>query len=146
MTGVIGRKGLPAYRGTSMDLIDDLRGEHELIERVAASLRAFVRHPGCNAPEARDYVRFFERYAGAWHHEREEEVLFPRLTDDLLLPADRGPVAVLLDDHRRMGLLLGQMRDAAAHNHGFDSARFGTLALDYSESLLHHIDAENTVL
>ena len=47
-------------------------------------------------------MTFFRVFAGAFHHEREEVVLFPALIRDAGLPADRGPIAVILDDHRRM--------------------------------------------
>lgn len=129
-----------------MDFLDSLRSEHEVIERVALSLRSFVRADELNAADARDYVRFLTLFAGAWHHEREEEVLFPLLTGELLLPSDRGPVAVLIEDHHRMAELLAAMRDAVASDHALDAAGFRTTSLEYTQSLLLHIDAENSVL
>ena len=124
-----------------MQLIDDLRSEHVLIERVVCALRAFVEHPDANQRDARRFVHFFRTYAGEWHHEREEDVLFRAITDELLLPGDRGPVAVLLGEHRGMAALLNVLDEST-----FDSEEFRLAAYDYSEALLHHIDAENSVL
>jgi hemerythrin-like domain-containing protein len=131
-----------------MRLIDELRAEHELIERVAGSLRAFARGRARGEGDPGDgprYLRFFRLYAGRFHHGREEDTLFVALQRDAELPGDRGPVAALLDDHRRMGRLLGEMEPLAAAE-GEAAAAFEALALDYSQQLLHHIDAENSVL
>ncbi len=129
-----------------MDFLDSLRSDHELIERVALSLRSFVRGDEVNTADARGYVRFLTLFAGAWHHEREEAVLFPLLTGELLLPSVRGPVAVLTEDHHRMAELLAAMRDAVASDQALDVAGFRATTLEYTQSLLLHIDAENSVL
>ncbi len=63
-----------------MKLIDELKSEHERIDRVAGSLRTWVnRLLQGDAPvsDGRKFMRFFEIYAVNRHHRREEEVLFP---------------------------------------------------------------------
>jgi hemerythrin-like domain-containing protein len=131
-----------------MEFLDDLRREHDLIERVAVSFRAFVRRDDCDAADARQYLRFFTLYAGDWHHEREEKVLFPSLEHDLQLPAppDHGPIFVLLDDHIRMAGMLSDLRAMCGQGVKFDGPRFRGIALEYTQELLLHIDAENSVL
>src|SRR5438270_4364129 len=111
-----------------MRLIDDLRAEHELIERAAGSLWSFAKLPARDPDDAAAFLRFFQLYAGRYHHAREEDLLFPALVATEV-PADRGPLKVLLDAHRSMEAMLA-------------AGKFE----QYARALLHHIDAENSVL
>lgn len=134
-----------------MQLIDDLRREHELIEQVLGSLRAFVtaRLAGQGDPaDGARFMAFFRRYAGDFHHHKEEEVLFRALAERAELPADRGPIAALAGEHRRMAGLLDGLEDllAAPAPSAADLHRMEALAVDYSRSLWRHIDAENSVM
>ena len=134
-----------------MQLIKDLQKEHELIEQVVGSLRAFVtaRLAGQGDPaDGPRFMAFFRRYAGDFHHDKEEVVLFRALVDRAEIPGDRGPIAAITGEHRRMaqlldGLepLLGGPLDAEA-----ERIRVQALAVDYSHSLWRHMDAENSVL
>ena len=118
-----------------MRLLDELRGEHLLIEQVIGSLRTFAGPPGRDAGDAAAYLRFFRLFAGRFHHAREEEVLFPALVATEV-PGDRGPLKVMLDAHRAMAQMLDAM----------DAGITPELAGRYGRALLHHIDAENSVL
>src|SRR4051812_40395436 len=118
-----------------MGLLDDLRNEHVLIEQVVGSLRTFAVQGAADAGDAAAFLRFFRLYAGRFHHAREEGVLFPALVA-AEVPADRGPLKVLLDAHHGMAHLL----------EGMDSGITLELAERYGRALLHHIDAENSVL
>jgi hemerythrin-like domain-containing protein len=134
-----------------MQLIAQLRAEHDLIEQVAGSLRRFVRGRARDEGDAADgprFLAFFRLYAGHFHHAREEDTLFVALQQEAELPGDRGPIAVLLEDHRRMAGLLDDMDPLlhASHLGESDAARLVEVALAYSEQLWHHIDAENSVL
>jgi hemerythrin-like domain-containing protein len=134
-----------------MQLIEDLRKEHELIEQAVGSLRAFVtaRLAGQGDPaDGTRFMAFFRHYAGDFHHDKEEAVLFRALVDRAEIPEDRGPIAAITGEHRRMaqlldGLepLLGSPLLAAA-----ERTRILALAVDYSHSLWRHMDAENSVL
>jgi hemerythrin-like domain-containing protein len=134
-------------------LIEELASEHAVIERVAGSLRTFARQRAAGQGHGEDgprFVEFFRLYAGQFHHAREEDVLFVALQHDAELPGDRGPIAAILDDHRRMGGLLSRMEAlvAAPPEEGAEGAAqaFLDVALRYTEELWHHIDAENSVL
>ena len=134
-----------------MRLLDELRGEHDLIERVAGALLAHAAIPADNrdAADTSGFVRFFRLYASHFHHAREEDTLFAALRDRAGLPVDRGPVAVMLADHRRMAELLSQLTSAADADGGTRGAGpsgFLHLATAYVHALWHHIDAENSVL
>ena len=126
-----------------MQLLDDLRTEHDRIDAVLGALRTWAdRHANGEAPlwDREAFVTFFSVYAGAFHHEREEELLFPALVRDAALPAQQGPIAVLLADHRRMEELLQTIARTD------DPAALQTLAVEYSHALWMHIDVENSVL
>ncbi|HUJ28519.1 MAG TPA: hemerythrin domain-containing protein [Myxococcales bacterium] len=118
-----------------MKLLDDLRAEHALIEQVVLSLRAFGKLPERDAADSAAYLRFFRLWAGRWHHAREEDVLFPALVATEV-PGDRGPLAILVGAHHAMAHLLDEM----------ESGLTAELADKYCRALLHHIDAENSVL
>ena len=133
-----------------MQLIDDLRAEHDLIEQVLGSLRTFVesrvRGGGEPADGAR-FIEFFRLFAGDFHHAKEEDTLFPALTRLADLP-ESGPVSVLTADHRRMAGVLDELASLITCS-SLDQAggeRLQALAIEYSHGLWHHIDAENSVL
>ncbi len=135
-----------------MKLLDALYAEHELIERAVGSLVTFAGRVAtidlANATaEAERYLRFFRLFAGRYHHGREDGVLFPALVAETGVPADRGPIAVLLADHRRMEGLLAELGPLAARLGVGDGARsFADVVNRYAVALLQHIDAENSVL
>lgn len=126
-----------------MKLLDDLRTEHLRIEQVAGSLRTFAEQHARGEAQLSDLARFmafFEIYAGAFHHEREEEILVPALTEGAGLPGDRGPLAVIIDDHVRMGGVLARLKVST------EPAEITELAKQYVQALWLHIDVENSVL
>src|SRR4051812_25605564 len=91
-----------------MKILDDLREEHALIERVVGSLRTFAATSGNDPADAAAYLRFFRLFARRFHHAREEEVLFPALVATEV-PKDRGPLKVLLDAHHAIAQMLDAM-------------------------------------
>ena len=134
-----------------MQLIEDLVAEHDLIERVVGSLRRFVdeRLEGKADPDdGARFLRFFRAYAGRYHHAREEDVLFAALREHAELPADRGPIKAITDDHHEMTGMLDEIAQLLATPLvlDIDRTRLATVAKEYSHALWHHIDAENSVL
>lgn len=134
-----------------MILIDELRAEHELIDRVLGSLRSYVKARRAGDGDARDaerFVAFFRLWAGHYHHAREDDVLFPALARALEVPIDRGPIAALSGDHRSLAATLERLAPLLGGDLG-DPARGAAaqdLAVDYSRVLWLHIDAEDSVL
>jgi len=127
-------------------LLESLEAEHGTIERVVGSFVTFAAR--CSAGtasmvDAEGYLRFFRLYAGRYHHAREDGVLFPALVRETGVPEDRGPIAVLLGDHRAMEKLQDELASSAARR---EAAPFEALVRRYATALLHHIDAENSVL
>lgn len=134
-----------------MKLIEDLRAEHELIEQVLGSLRAFVtaRLDGRGDPaDGARFMAFFRRYAGDFHHDKEEAVLFRALSERTELPANRGPIAAFTGEHRRMAGLLDALAGLLGDPLAVEEHRqnLQALVVEYSRSLWRHIDAENSVL
>lgn len=131
-----------------MQLIDELTAEHALIEEVLGSLRTFVEAVEGDPEDGAGFLRFFRRYAGDFHHAREEDILFAALAEKAELPGDRGPIAAMVAQHAHMAGILDQMAplleaavlDPAARAHR------QALAVSFSHALWHHIDAENSVL
>lgn len=134
-----------------MQLIDELVAEHDLIDRVLESMRAYVDarvRGGADPSDGAGYMRFFRNFAGDFHHDREEDILFAALVQKAELPADRGPIAVMIADHAHMAELLGQLEPLFGATELDPAAlhRLQNLAVTYSHALWHHIDAENSVL
>ncbi len=131
-----------------MQLLDDLRAEHELIRRVVGSLWTYVDALAAGGGEAADgaaYLRFFRLYAGRYHHAREEDTLFPALVEAAEVPADRGPLRALAEDHRELAAILDEI-EAVVAGPVPDGERLREAARRYGEELLHHIAAESSVL
>ncbi len=134
-----------------MRLIDDLVAEHQLIDQVAGAFRTCVarRIAGTAPPhDALRFGRFFQLYVGCFHHDREESVLFPALTGELGLPADRGPIAALLGQHHDLAACLSELEPLLASDRidVADAESIVALARRYTRGLWHHLDAETSVL
>jgi len=132
-------------------LVEELRAEHDLIEPVLGALRTYVdrRVQGAAGPEdAAAFLRFFRSYAGRFHHAREEEVLVPALVREADLPGDRGPIPSLLQQHREMEAVLGEIEKLLPQPAlcPVQGTALADAALRYSHALWRHIDAENSVL
>ena len=134
-----------------MRFLDELKAEHVLIDRVAGSLRSFAasRARGGGSPaEGAAFRRFLRLWAGAWHHAREEQTLFPALAGKAELSPAHGPIAAFASQHRDMAMVLDALdplldRPALAEEEG---RRLVALVTEYTRELGRHIDAENSVL
>jgi hemerythrin-like domain-containing protein len=127
-----------------MQLITELGAEHRLIESVAGSLVRFAEEAAggaAGAADVADFVRFLRVFVTGYHHDREEEELFPVLVEAAEVPADRGPLAVMLDDHRAGAAMVGELESAAA-----EPLRAAEVARRIAHHLWEHIDKEDSVL
>ncbi len=134
-----------------MKLIDTFQDEHVLIDRVLGSLRRYVDGlvDGTADPDdGRRFAVFFTEFAGHFHHDREERVLFDALVRDAELPGDRGPVHALVHEHAQMEEWLSEMTPFLEQRPQSedDRVRLRAQATRYSHALWRHIDAENSVL
>lgn len=134
-----------------MKLLLDLRVEHDLIEKVIGSLQTFAAERACGAGDAGDgraFLRFFRLYAGRYHHAREEDSLFPALIEHAEVPADRGPIPALRSQHESIAGILDDAEPLLVAVQLDETAgrRLRDLCARHGAELLHHIDAENSVL
>ncbi len=134
-----------------MKLIDTFQDEHVLIDQVLGSFRTYVDGlvgGTADSDDGRRFAAFFTDFAGHFHHDREERVLFDALVTEAELPRDRGPVHALVREHAEMEQWLCEMTPFLEHRPQSvdDGARLQALATRYSHALWRHIDAENSVL
>ena len=135
-----------------MQAVDVLKSEHDLILIVLDALEIMAGKAESGAsldPEdARLAVAFFRGFTDACHHGKEEGYLFPALAPHGL-PADRGPVAVMLSEHEQgradVKALDASITALEASDPGADK-RFAEAARTYVELLRAHIAKENEVL
>lgn len=94
-----------------------LRHEHRLILSVVQVLEAALDEVAIgravDADVFADCVAFLRLFADACHHGKEEDLLFPEL-EAAGLPHDTGPIAVMLEEHRRGRALVRGMAEAMA--------------------------------
>ena len=125
--------------------------EHELILRGIAVLERLARRANAGqevpAGDAQSIIEFIRKFADGCHHAKEEGVLFPAMIA-AGIPAQGGPVAVMLNEHEQGRAAVRAMDDAVA-GFGRDAGapeRFAAAAFAYSTLLTNHIFKENNVL
>jgi len=130
----------------------ELRKEHQLILRVLNVLRTLVdRHDakqGFEFQSFRSAVQFFQLFADACHHAKEEELLFPVL-EARGIPREGGPIGVMLEEHRVARELTARMAgalDAQARGDSGAENAFKQAARDYIALIENHIFKEDNVL
>ena len=129
-----------------------LMDEHRLIEKVLGSLETCaIEVDGGLAFErafARDYAEFLRGFADAWHHGKEEDILFRRMVERGF-STEAGPVAVMLHEHRE-GRALAAAIHAAGEGPGDagpdEKAAFLSGARGFVPLLRQHIQKEDGIL
>jgi hemerythrin-like domain-containing protein len=76
--------------------------EHRLIEQVLEALGGYMQmltvHGSASRADLGRFVDFFQHYADAFHHAKEEDILFETLCENGFSRTS-GPVAAMLADH-----------------------------------------------
>ncbi|MFA7585593.1 MAG: hemerythrin domain-containing protein [Novosphingobium sp.] len=128
------------------EAISVLRHEHDailmalsILDRIAEKVRQDDAEPG----DVASFLGFLRDFADTCHHGKEEGLLFPAMIA-AGLPAESGPVAVMLAEHAEGRDMIAAMR--AASEPTLDSARFSDAAAHYAAHMRQHIDKENAVL
>lgn len=132
--------------------IDVLMSEHRLIEQVLGSLETLVLEvDGGLIPERSvlaDYGAFLRGYADAFHHGKEEDILFQRMIERGF-SRESGPVAVMLHEHRVGRGHVGVLREAGGGD-GPLTAVQTQLALEHARDFIPllraHIQKEDRIL
>ncbi len=129
-----------------------LMNEHRLIENVLGSLETCALEiEGGLAFErafARDYAGFLRGFADAWHHGKEEDILFRRMIERGF-SEESGPVAVMLHEHREGRALVGAIHgvgEGTGEVTPAERATFLTGANGFIPLLRQHIQKEDNIL
>lgn len=120
-----------------------LEAEHQVILRALACLEAMLQGD-VELPHAKmaELLDFFRSYADHCHHGKEEDLLFPAMEARGLTP-DRGPTAVMRDEHEFGREAVRRMVDAAERGLEGPLREAGATFLDF---LRAHIAKENHIL
>ncbi len=127
-----------------MQLIDELKAEHLLVDRVAGALFRFAESAsdgGIQPEDVEDFVTFFRVFVAGYHHQREEESLFAALIERAEISSDRGPLAVMEADHRAAAAMVDELARAKRET---DEA--AGVARRLAHHLWEHVDKEESVL
>lgn len=129
-----------------------LSNEHRVIEIVLSVLENMAdeaEEKGVLDKEAAETaVDFIRNFADKCHHGKEEDHLFTTLNAKGL-PADGGPVGIMLNEHemgRSYVRVMADNIDTAASGDREAVARFVTGARNYTNLLFAHIKKEDGVL
>ena len=127
-----------------MRLFDEFKAEHLLVDRVAGSLIRFAEMTAggeSSEEDVADFVEFFRVFVAGYHHEREEQTLFPVLVERAEVPADKGPLPSIEADHRAAAILVDELEEA-----GGNQERLAGAARRLAHHLWEHVDKEDSVL
>jgi hemerythrin-like domain-containing protein len=135
-----------------MEATTILMDEHRVIERVLNSLEAgaqmlqeeYTARPGFFI-EATEFIKGF---ADGCHHQKEEGVLFIRMSE-YGVPVQGGPIGVMLAEHEQGRVFTRNLREAAERLEAGDlSARDEVIrnSLGYAALLRQHIYKEDNIL
>lgn len=119
-----------------------LREEHRVILRAIALLDVAAGRLGDGRPLPYGWwdalLAWLRAFADLNHHGKEERYLFPALAQ-AGIPADGGPVSVMLEEHAEGRALIQAMAGGRPERRAEAARRYGHLLRD-------HIDKENGVL
>ena len=135
-----------------MKAIDVLMDEHRVIERVLDSLEAeagrLARGETVRPGFFLDVADFASGFADGCHHQKEEGVLCPAMTQHGM-PASGGAIEVMLQEHEAGRTYVRQLRTAARQLESREpgaAAQLVAAALGYAALLRDHIAKEDEVL
>lgn len=128
---------------------EHLMNDHETIERVFAAAEKAFAAPGGPSPGLVANLReFLVGYVDRCHNQKEERALFP-LLQRLGVPAEGGPLAVMLMEHRRAKELVAAIDEAAGYVLAGDRGQLAALQAaftEYAELCKGHFWKENDIL
>jgi hemerythrin-like domain-containing protein len=132
--------------------IEILMDEHRLIEQVLGSMGAFMSALPPADEQARktvgEYARFFRLFADQCHHGKEEDLLFEALKRQGM-PAEAGPLAVMMHEHESGRALVRELAAISEGEGGLtedEQQRARTAAAQFIALLSAHIQKEDNVL
>ena len=135
-----------------MTATEVLRHEHQIILKVLEAARREAQSIAdtgkLNIEKLNKILDFFRVFVDRCHHGKEEEYLFPRM-QARGLPADKGPIPVMLHEHMGGRNIVKALSEALARAQQGDSSALAAVAANLAildEHLRGHIDKENDIL
>jgi len=135
-----------------MKATDILIEEHGVIQRVLAALEVAAQRTEQGQPLHPDFfidaADFIKGFADGCHHKKEEGVLFKAM-EAHGMPAESGPIGVMLAEHEQGRAYTRAMREAAQKLKGGDETARRAVVLNargYASLLRQHISKENDIL
>jgi hemerythrin-like domain-containing protein len=126
--------------------LEVLYDEHSLITEAIEVARTAKALIGKNDEEYRSVVtqliRFFRVFADQYHHQKEEEILFPEMMQKNEMLTE-GVIREMLHNHEHFRESIHEIEFAVKNNELTSAAR---LIDEYTEGLLDHIAVENDEL
>ena len=127
--------------------------EHRLIERALDALERWVTtlNPGSESDDKEElarFVAFIRGFADAYHHGKEEDILFVAMVDHGF-PRQVGPIPVMLHEHDLGRSLVSVLDGLAQQSTTWSEEDHGTLARtvrEFSALLRQHIQKEDQIL
>jgi hemerythrin-like domain-containing protein len=131
---------------------ETLKHEHEVIllvlEAARREVQSIEKTGKVRAATVEKMVDFFREFADHCHHAKEEKLLFPAM-QRRGMPAQSGPIGVMLHEHDqgrgRIAAIAGALPEAAKNQATAAQSVKENLSA-YADLLEAHIDKENTIL
>lgn len=126
----------------------NLEDDHVIILQLTDVMESMVNQHAKNIQDIETVLLLIRNYADGFHHAKEENLLFP-LMSQKGFSTEQGPIAVMLSDHEQgrkfagaidAGIKQFSAGDAAAVNMIYENM------IGYSQLLKSHIAKENNVL
>ncbi len=131
-----------------MQVTHDLMNEHQLILKYLDLMEQYIEFSQANRDEnlllekAQDFTNFIEKFADAYHHAKEEDILFKYLQEPGVL-SHCNPLPVMLNEHEVGRKYVQDMKNDVAN------ANLGNLCKNiqgFCQNLRQHIFKEDNVL
>lgn len=136
-----------------MEATDLLMQEHRIIEGALDAMEGWLATIGpesdlANKAELARYVSFVRGFADAYHHGKEEDILFSVMIQHGF-PRQAGPIAVMLQEHDMGRALVNALDELARQSAAWSDEDRSTIvatAQEFSALLRQHIQKEDQVL
>ena len=127
-----------------------LRRDHDLIEKVTKAMNSTVEllSNGTKIPESilLPVIDFTKNFTDVCHHSKEEKSFFPAL-EQAGMPANMGPIAMMLMDHERSREIGTAMEESAKeYLSSGDATKLINDMKQYVEHITEHLWKENNRL
>jgi len=127
--------------------------EHRLIEQALDAMEGWLTKlsPGSDSDDKAElarFVSFIRGFADAYHHGKEEDILFVAMVEHGF-PRQAGPIAVMLHEHEQGRSLVGVLERLAQQSAAWSEEDRGTLdrtARKFFSLLRLHIQKEDQIL